>query len=310
MIKGRQVVAKTHIPLQTGRTFSLITDSISPVLSFRPLKSLDLNTQVPKIPLVLSATKENLWLSILGKMSGIIHHEEPLSQLRNLIQEMILGPTTRISPEFIRVFIEKSGLVWESKLKKAFQRESVRPEDITRLLGEDVKGLASKLYVLENRPKPLEQFISALKHIQLANTIYQGEDKTVFLPIPLLLPDDATSLARLLIRMPVKHREAGGKQDTDTRPMRISIQVELSQLGQIYGDICLDGKAVTARFLLSKPETRTLVQRQIPHFADRLRENDFYPKQMICFLEDAVSIEKSFTSDFLQVEDGTLNVVI
>lgn len=310
LIKGQQVVAKIHIPLQEGRTFSLIANSVSPLLSFKPLGPLNFHILSPNISLVLSAIKENIWGSIIEKLNPLVLSKKTISQLSALLKELTLEPFSRITPEFLKRLIEKSGLGWEAKLRKALRRKTLRPNDIRQLVAGDLKGLASKLMVSEKENKPLEQLISVLKHIQLLNQKDQCPGKKYFIPIPVQYTEGGFTVARLVIQLPGKGAGETGKPRHDKHPMRISLHLELSYLGPIYADLCLTGKTVTGKFLLNKKEARVLVEERMPMLVDRLKENGYNTASMMCSLADANFIEQTLMADVVHPEDTLLNLVI
>jgi len=310
IIKGKQVVAKTQIPLQEGRTFYLITDSVSPILSLKPLGFSHSLFFSPNISLVLSAIKENLWGAIIGKKNALALPEKTILHLRTLIQELSLAPFTRITPEFLKRFIEKSGLNWEAKLKKAIHRKAIHPEDIRKLAAGDLKGLASKLMALDKKNKPLEHFISFIKHVQLLNQKDSHQGIKCFIPIPVQYTDSDFTVARLLIQLPGKNSNKSGKLKQGQIPVRISLYMELTYLGPIYTEVFLMGKKVTGKFILIKPEAQMLIEEKIPELIDQLKEKGYTASNIICSVVDPDFIEQTLMADLIQPEDTFLDVVI
>jgi len=309
MINGKRVVAQTHIPLQQGRTFTLITDSISPVLSFKPVGIPWSNTHLPNIPLVLSASKENIWGAILGKTPPSDLSPKALFQLSALIKEMTLDSIARISPEYLKRFIEKSGLGWEAKLRKALGGKKRRAE-VKHLSESDLKGLASKLIRSEGKQPTIDKLISVIKNVQLLNQTDPYQGKNLFLPIPIQYPGGECAVCRLLIQIPGKELPATGRTKSPLTSTHISLQGEFSELGPVYIVLCITGKTVTGKFFLNNSNAQLMVEENLPLLADRLRESGYVPAGMACFLSEDDVIEKSLVNELYHSNDGMFNLVI
>ncbi|MEE8398742.1 MAG: flagellar hook-length control protein FliK [Desulfobacterales bacterium] len=309
LIKGKQVSAKTHTPLQEGRTVSLITETVSPVPSFKPLGTPLKGPQSVHVAVLLSALKNNIWKTTLGRISHLGLSPKYIALLKGVLQQITLQPFTRITPEFIKAFIAKSGLGWEAKLRKLLNHRSIRAGDIGKLLEGDLKGLASKLLAFEGGNRQLEELVTVIRAVQLLNQKGLDQGRKLFFPLPVQFPNDMSTVAQVLIHLPEKEAERSGRGENGEETMRVALQLTLSGLGPIRADLYLKGKTVTGNFLMSKKETKSIIEDKLPLLVDSLATNGFAVSQFICHLTDPQVVQQPLFTEIIPTDDGSLSVV-
>lgn len=309
LIKGKEVTAKTHIPLQEGRTVSLITESVSPIPSFKPLGTPPSGFRSINISLLLSAIKDNIWKSIPGHISHLALSPKHIALLKALVQQITLHPFTRITPEFIKALIDKSGLGWEAKLRKLLNRRSVPTGEIGKLFEGDLKGLASKLFAMEPGDRQLEKLIAVIKNFQLLNQAGPDRGRNLFFPLPVQFPGGMSTVAQVLIYLPERQPDETGRGEQDQNSMRVSVQLTLSGLGPIRADLYLKGKIVAGDFFVSKPQAKSIIEDQLPLLIDRLAANGFPVHHLTCYLADPQIVQQPLPVEIIPEEDGAFSVV-
>lgn len=330
LIKGETITAKTSIPLREGQTLSLITERISPIPSFKPLGMVFAGTHQANIALILSAIKDNIWKSILENTGQLVLPEKVIPLFRKLRKNMTLPSFTRITPEFIKKLIDRSGLGWESKLRKLIAQQSklegrtrfdIRTRFDTRtsntkihsLLEGDLKGLSARLMFLDNQNGPFDNLLSVIKNIQLLNHMGLDHEKKIFLPIPMLSPEGLISVAQILIHLPKESDEEHGEDGEHTAHSshtRIVLQMTLSRLGPIRADLVVRDREVTGTFRLSSEETRSLMEDRISSFVEGLAASGFTASPMACCLEDPEMIQRPLVTEMGQKEGGNVSLIV
>jgi len=314
LIKGKEVRANTHVPLQEGRTLTLITEKLLPIPSFRPLATGPPGIHYIDVGLMLASVKGSIWRSIRQGLDRLGLPEKYASLLGRLLDDVTLTPSTRITPEFLKGMVHRSGLGWESKLLGAVVNQATGNANIQSLLGEDLKGLAAKLLGPLGQEGHLGKLVSVLNSVQLLNQMSLDRDGKIFLPIPMQSPDGTFTVAQVLLHLPRRGREERGDGDSDpgssqSPPMKVSIQMTLSRLGPIRADVSLQSNVVGARFLLSTQRAKSLVESGIPSLVDRLRGAGFAASRISCHLTERSAIEEPLLTEVIQMEGG-LSLVI
>ena len=135
LIKGREVKAKSLVPLNEGRVLSLRVEQLSPKPTLKLLGPKFTGPGALKISTILSAIKENLWQSTSANINQYGLPKEALTLFRELMNDLSLRLFLESSPELLRALIEKSGLSWEAKLRKALMNKTIGGDHLDKLLG-------------------------------------------------------------------------------------------------------------------------------------------------------------------------------
>lgn len=313
LINGRRVMAKTYVPLREGSVLSLKVEEIVPIPTLKVLGIKFTDSDAINISMILSAIKENLWKTIFEN----IHHyglpKEALSLFRELMTDLSLRLFLKSNPELLRVFIDKSGLSWEGKLRKAALTRTIGRDNLNKLIEGDLKGLASRFLALKGEngvlKDVLERFVSTIKNIQLLNHLGLEQERKIFLPIPIQFSNGLFTVGQLLIHIPQKGKDGDTKQGIDKKFFRITFLLELSNLGPLRADLNIKGKEIGGRFLLTKEEAKLLIEKSIPIFISRLKEKGFSVRSMECHLKDPETVKQSLIEEIFQEEGNTISLV-
>lgn len=309
-IKGRKVLARTHVPLREGRVLSLKVEEVSPNPVLKLLGEKISNLGAVNISMILSAIKENLWKSLFEGINQYPLSETDIKQFKQLMNDLSQNLFLKTDPELLRGLIDKSGLGWEAKLRKIVINKTFSQDNLNKLIAEDLKGLGSKLLALmEENEVLLNRFVSTIKNIQLLNHLGLEQESKVFLPIPIQFPDGFFTVGQLLIHLNQRQTDEhkGGKKDKGF--FRISFLLELSNLGPLRSDLTIKEKEIYGRFLLAKEETKLLIEENIPSFISNLQEKGFSVLQLECQIKAPEIVKQSLIKEIIKEEGCTISLV-
>ena len=310
LIKGRKVIAKTHVPLKEGSVLSLKVEQTVAVPTLKLLGIKFANSDAINISMVLSAIKENLWKLAFENINYQGLPKEALSLFKELMNDLSMRLFLKSTPELLREFIDKSGLSWEAKLRNILVGNKIGGDNLYKLTEGDLKGMASRFLALkEEKGTLLKRFVSTIKNIQLLNKFGLEHDRKIFLPIPIQFPDGLFTIGQLLIHLPQKEKDGDTKQRTDKDSLRVAFLLELSNFGPLRADLTIKGKEIEGRFLLTKEEAKLLIEKGIPIFISRLKEKGFSVRSMECHLKDPEIVKQSLIEEIVHQEGNTISLV-
>jgi hypothetical protein len=309
-IKGKKVIAGTHVPLRQGMMLSLKVEEVSP----NPILKL-LDTRVNcrnavNIALILSAIKENIWKSLCEGLNNAPIFENDIKQFRQLVNDLSQRLNLKSSPDLLRGIIENSGICWEAKLKKLLFQNTTDEHNIKKLTTKDIKGLGSKiLSLMEGKEILLKRFLSVIENIQLLNHIGLEQDKKVFIPIPVQFPDGFFTVGQLLIHLNQKKKGHHQEQKRNNGLLKISFLLELSNLGYLRSDLTIKEKEIYGKFILAKEEAKLMIEENLPKFIETLQKKGFSVLQMECQINAPEIISQSLVKKIVKGEGSTISLV-
>ena len=310
LIKGRKVMARAYVPLKEGSILSLKVEDRVPVPTFKLLGIKSTDSDPINVLKILSEIKKNPWNSINKTIHTFGLPKEALSPFRELMDDLTMRLFLKSSPELLRQCIEKSGLHWEAKLKEALSHKTTGRDPINKLIQGDLKGLVSRFIALEGKKEgSLKRFESTLNNIQLLNHLGLEQDRKIFLPIPMQFPDGLFTIGQLLIHLPEKDEDESSPKKEDKNVFRITFLLELSHLGLLRADMNIKEKEIEGKFLLTREETKLLIEKNIQILANRLQEKGFSIRCMECHLKDRELIEHSMIKEIIREEGNTISLL-
>jgi hypothetical protein len=309
LIKGRQVTAKSALPLIPGKLLSFKVENISPFPTLRLLGTSFRESGAVNASIVMSAVKENLWESLFTyiKQSGLPKGD--LAQFRALMSDVTWRLFAESNPELLRVLIAKSGLGWEAKLRKIVLNKGMKGEAFKQLIEGDLKGMVSKLLGTQDKESVLlHKFVSTIKNTQLLNLTSPDQDRKIFLPIPIQLPEGVFTVAQLLIHLPQKGNGESPSKKEEKDLFRISFLLELSRLGPFRADITIRGKEITGKFLFATEEAKSIFKMNLQVFIDRMEAKGFKIHQMDCTLKDRETVSRPLLNEIIEEGGGHMSL--
>ena len=308
LIKGRQVIAKSPYPLTQGSLLSFKVEKTSPFPILKLIGATFKESGGVNVPMVMSAIKENLWEALFEDIGQYRLPKGDITRFRVLMNDLTWRWSSKTKPDSLKGLIDKSGLGWESKLKNIAFKGSVKGDEFERLLAGDLKGMISRWIALQDKQDVLlKRFVSVIKNTQLLNLTSTDQDRKIFLPIPILLPQGIFTIAQLLIHLPRKgRRSSSGNRERDL--FHISFLLELTRLGPMRADLTIKGKEITGQFILTTKEAKSIVERNLPLFLSRMEEAGFKIYKMTCKLKDPEKVTKSLISEIMQEGRGSMSL--
>lgn len=311
LIKGKKVLAKTHIPLREGSILSLKVEETSPIPSLKPISTKSTGASPVNLSIILAAIKENFWESIIKDINRAGLSEKDGSLIKKLMDDLSSRLFLKSTPESLKILIDKSGLCWEAKLRNALIHKSISPENMKEMIEGDLKGLASKyLAFQEEEGGSLKKFVSALQNIQILNHLGLEQDRKIYIPVPVQFPDGFFTIGQLLIRLPQEEDGEAADRKKDKDIFRITFLLELSRLGPIRADLAVRGKEIEGKFLMAKEETRSLIENNLPQFTGELENKGFYIRRLTCYLLDPETVKQPLVTEIIGKEGSTMDLVV
>lgn len=314
LIKGKRVTARSYIPLRKGSILSLQVEKMEPIPIFKFLGIKFSDSHGIDIPILLSAIKENTWKSILEHIHCCGLPKEVVSPFKELMHDLCEGLFLKSTPKLLAELMDKSGLQWETKLRKTLQGKKIgRAVNLDNLIQRDLKGLTSRCLDLKPDSEGfegedlLERFVSTIKNFQLLNRLGFEQGKKIFLPIPMQFSNGLFTLGQLLMRLPQGDRDTGREIEDD--PFHITFLLEFSNLGPLRTDISVYEREIEGRFFLTKEEGMSLVKSNIPSLVNILRDKGFTVRSLSCRLKDPELIKQSLIGEIIQQEGNTISLV-
>jgi Flagellar hook-length control protein FliK len=308
LIKGRQVIAKSPFPLTQGSLLSFKVENTSPFPILKLMGTTFRDSGGVNVPMVMSAIKENLWKVLFENVGQYGLPKGDLTRFRALMNDLTWRLPSKSKPDSLKGLIAKSGLGWEAKLRKVALNGSLKGADFDRLLAGDLKGMVSRWLALQEKEEVLlKRFVSAMKNTQLLNLTSPDQDRKIFLPIPILLPQGIFTVAQLLILIPQRGgRSSSGKKERDL--FRISFLLEMSRMGPMRVDLTIKGKEITGQFIITTAEAKSILERNLPLFLSGMEEKGFKMHQMTCKLKDPEKVTKPLIDEIIQEGKGYMSL--
>ncbi len=309
-IKGKKVVARTHVPLSEGMMLSLKVEEVSPNPILKLLDTKINSRDAVNISIILSAIKENLWKSLFEGLNHYPLSGTDIKQFRQLMNDLSQRLFFKSDPDLLRRIIENSGFCWEAKLKNLFLQKATGKHNINKLTTGDLKGLGSKiLSLMEGKEVLLKRFLSAIENIQLLNHMGLEQDRKLFIPIPIQFPDGFFTVGQLLIQLNQKKKGDHEEEKRGKGLFKISFLLELSNLGPLRSDLTIKEKEIYGRFLLAKEETKLVIEKNLPTFINTLGKKGFSVLHMECQIKEPEIVTQSLIKEIIKEEGCTISLV-
>ena len=308
-IKGRQVVAQSSMPFNEGSVLTLKVEQtgLLPILKLIGVKATD--TDGINSALIVSAVKENLWKSILEDVHTYGLSRELASRFKELIDTLSFRLFSKSTPELLNRLIDKSGIMWEAKVRSAVADQRISARHFSELIDGDLKGLASRLLAEKgDEAVSLKRLVSTLENLQILNHLGLNQGRKIFLPIPMQFPGGLFTAGQLLIQLPYERQHEKENKKVGKDVSRITFLLELSILGPLRADLTVHDRIIEGRFLLTNEEAKSRVEGAIHFLIERLVESGFSVTFLECYVKDPEIVTESLIREIIPDEGGTLNL--
>jgi len=310
LIKGKQVMAKTHLPLSAGRVLSLKVEQAVPVPTLKLLGIKLLGFEAVQLSTILSAVKHNLWKSVFENLAHHGHSDGNALLFRKLMNDLSLGMFLDPSADLLKILIDKSGLGWERKLREICTQKKIDGQRLNMLIAGDIKGLGSRLLAHQAEPETLmDRLMNAIKNIQLLNHFGLEQEKKIYLPIPIQFSNGLFTVGQLLIHLNQEEQDKHANGRADRSYHKISFVLELSNLGPLRADLMITAKTIEGRFLLADKTAKALVDQNLDILIKNLKTRGFTVHHMGCYLKDPEFITQPLLKELIQEEGSSISLV-
>jgi hypothetical protein len=307
-INGREVTARTKLPLKPGRTMAFRIENTRPLPTLKPVAVKLTGNEAALVLRTLAAIKQNVWQSA-ADLAGHGKNAD-VAMFKALMQEISQGLFTRAEPGLLGAIIDKSGLNLEAKLKKGLMSNKAPAKWLPKLLGGDLKGLAGR--ILGQQPETaavLEKFIGTLEDIQLLNQQGFSQEGKLFLPVPFQLGDNFFTMGQLLLQVPGEPEEARRGADESAPFYRAVFMLEMSRLGPLRAEMGIRAKTIFGKLWLTDSQSTRLVKKELPVLTEALGAHGFRVDYFECSQKDPAAVCQSLIDEILPTDQGGYDVV-
>jgi len=308
--KGLEVVAESAVALKAGEQIqvrvvqthpqmvvSLITEALpeqkvlSLIRSYLPL-NLNWGELVESLSRILKSEERSLLEVTVGK--------EMVEQLVTCLSSLFYDESKVGESNYLRQFIERSGLLYESKLTHTlFQGEGAVQQPFATT-ARDLKGLLLELSqkledgmgrskepgeVVSGKVGELLQMVhSSIKRIelhQLVNYLTGKNDQQLVFQIPFALPEGVKT-AELYLRY---GGQRGKKKKSDHDEFYIIFLLAMRGLGDLRMDTHIVKKSINCTIQVGKKETAHFVKNNLSDLSQRLEALGFKVAKLECSVQ-------------------------
>lgn len=319
----KQVTARTSVPLQEGQVAFFKVEQVSPqyVLKLIGPRIGDLGG-VSGL-LTSNALRGSPYESLIKILAPFMQsaNESAVSKVPNMLVRL-WGLLNRISfpPEqvhhgqFLKSFIDGSGMIWENKLRSFLLSEFQSTNNLKALIEQDLKGLALKILAdgvtyKSISAEVINRFIDSLEQFQLFNISRLEGRGELFFTIPLQFHNQF-GFGEFLIRLPRQEEDEEAGKDGN-KVLRVSLFLQMSRLGPVRADVSVFQRAVRVAFLVSEEEIQSLFNNYTGLLKHQLERHGFYLQEVTCRLQEAdVLAQASLVEDLFDSEEHQINLVI
>lgn len=310
LIKGKRIMAKTHMPLKEGSVISLKVEEVGPNPVLKLLGTINENSDAINTSMILTGLKKDLWKAIVENIDHCILSDNDKKLFRELMDDISKKLLQKPNPDLLRELIDKSGIGWESKLREIItSKTNYSKADINELITGDLKGLGSKfISLMEGENDLFKRLVSTIKNLQLLNQSGLEQERKIFIPIPLQFPDGLFTTGQLLIHLNENNKDGDGRQK-DKDHFRISFLLEMSNLGPLRADLVVRQRQINGRFLVVAEKSKNIIEKQLPSLIKTLEKKGFTIPRFECHMKKPAEIKDTLIKEVIHEECHNISLV-
>jgi hypothetical protein len=184
------------------------------------------------------------------------------------------------------------------------------PAALTRLMGEDVKGMLSKILSDPGEGAvSLKGLYHALENVQLLNVHAGQETGRLFVPIPLQFQDGTWGLAQVLFFLPSYYETDTSRQknDSDRKPTcSVTLVMTLSRLGTVRAEVMLTGMTLQGSLRVDDPHTLEKIETQLPLLTQILESRGIEIERFTCQLVTTSDLGTDLITEIISREGSSV----
>ena len=312
LIKGKEIMAKTHIPLREGSIISLKVEDVHPNPVLKLLGMVNENIETINTSTILAGLKENLWKTIIENIDHCLIPDNDKKLFKGLIDDISKNLFQKPNPDLLRKLVDKSGITWEAKLREIVtSKTNYSKVNINEVITGDLKGFGSKiLSLLEGQSDFFERFVSTIKNFQLLNQLGLEQERKIFIPIPFQFPDGLFTIGQLLIHLNGNKKKDGNGKEKEKDFFKISFLLEMSNLGPLRADLVVRQKQIYGRFLIVEEKAKGIIEKQLPSLIKTLEQKGFVIPHFECHIKKTVEIKDTLIKEIIHKDSHNINFIV
>ena len=317
--KGSRVIAESMLNLTPGQHLQVT------IVQTLPRVVMHLLTDGTGEEKALSLLRAQLpasidWRELTQTLAKALSKEK-LYQLEMAVDRAVLervrGCLASLSPgkdeggdgAKLKAFIERSGLLYESRLREALLLYKGIPKQVRDILEHDLKGSLLKLSQeleaaagkmqgsgdasLRSTVQGLLQMVNAsvekIELHQLVNYLTSKNDEQLVFQIPIVLPEGIKN-AELYVRSGYRRSRKG---KGDSRDFQVVFLLTMQHLGTVRIDAEVAKKKVQCTIQVAHNAIARFVEQHVSELARRLTSLDYRIEKLVCTVKSSAA-EKSF----------------
>ena len=321
IIQGKSVSARTHLPLQPGQKILLRVTRAGAQPEFQIVETKE--GEWFKFPSnALKMMGKSGPYSILSRLLKTLSDSNPakidasgaeaFKRLENLLKSM-KDPSGHPDRNTVKSFISKSGLTWENKLLSMLPSENSLPKEVVqRLIAGDLKALS--MAATQNSADEdggwvteIRAYLDSLERLQLLNSQVSKESGRYLIPLPTPF-DENIRFGQMLIDL---GKESGADADKKNRVVRVSLLLEMSNLGHLQVDLSILENSITGMLSVENETVHTLIRAHIPELTEKLQKSGFHVYDISCCQVNPQTLSTASLTDRLMGDcNGLLSILI
>ena len=311
LIKGKRIMAKTHMPLREGSVISLKVEEVHPNPVLKMLGTINENVKTINTSMILTGLKKNLWKTIIENIDHYILPDNDKKLFKELMDDISKKLFLKPNPDLLRELVDKSGIGWEAKLREIVtSKTNFSKTNINELISADLKGFGSKLIsLMEGQNDLFKRFVSTIENLQLLTQFGLEQERKIFIPIPFQFPDGLFTMGQLLIHLHENKKNNGDVKDKDKDFFRISFLLEMSNIGPLRADLVVRQKQINGRFLIVEEKAKSIIEKQLPFLIKTLEEKGFVIPHFECHMKEPAEIKDPLIKEIIYKENHNISLV-
>ncbi|MBF0450865.1 MAG: hypothetical protein HQK75_09200 [Candidatus Magnetomorum sp.] len=307
LVNGKQLTAQTTVQLPKGQLAQFRVEQTRPHYIFKIVDSTGIQKNILQwMGSAMQASPFQLFHNLFQRIEKNPNDEnqKAMMQLFQLLSQMAIKPGDTITPYYLMAFIQRSGLLWENKLKQwlASTQKEIKQDRLKKLMQHDFKGLALDMYQhtqgdnLEMKVA-LEQMIEQIEQWQLLNHKALSEKGQLYFMLPLLF-GNMFHTGELLID--ISDARKGRKHPAESM-LKASLLLKMTNIGPIKVEAVLFQRQLNIDFWICRDEIITLFKNHESSITQSLGIHGIHIQMIAYHLRDETQFEEmSLIHDIMQ----------
>ncbi len=318
-VLGSKVVAKSFVPLKAGDQVLLKAAFSDSKLILKFIGFVDGGLTLDKNSILKLLGNKSLYEDLAKIFTEFKNDSEFLDKacLKELgklkdIFDLISLKSDKSEHKILENIIKTSGLSVENKIFKNILLNKDNVELLVKqLIENDVKTLmlkaAEKCVQGSETETKLKSFASGFEQLQILNSLSVDETGKFFLPLP-VFDNTLLKFGQLFIDLG-KAKDVSGEHDNCL--IKVSFFLEMTNLGDLFGEFSFFEKAISGVFKVSNLESLNIIEENIDDLYNTLKKKGFLKCNIKCEMVAAKTLSDTFLCDkLLDKSSGLLSLFV